>query len=108
VPLAEALRRELLPWKLSDGPMKRRSVYRLHDGNGSNHLAYLWQYGRPHGACGFDFRMGRGREGPKRFLEKFDGLLQSDGYARLRFGGRAEDGARVLLVARATKIRGSG
>jgi hypothetical protein len=29
----------------------------------------------------FDFRMGRGREGPKRFLEKFDGLLQSDGYA---------------------------
>jgi len=25
--------------------------------------------------------MGRGREGPKRFLEKFDGLLQSDGYA---------------------------
>jgi hypothetical protein len=29
----------------------------------------------------FDFRMGRGREGPKRFLGNFDGLLQSDGYA---------------------------
>ena len=29
----------------------------------------------------FDFRMGRGRESPKRFLEKFDSLLQSDGYA---------------------------
>ena len=28
-----------------------------------------------------EFRMGREREGPKLFLEKFDGLLQSDGYA---------------------------
>src|SRR5882762_9924983 len=53
----------------------------MHDGNGSNHLAYLWQYGRPHGAVVFDFRMGRGREGPKHFLGNFDGLLQSDGYA---------------------------
>jgi hypothetical protein len=53
----------------------------MHDGRGSNHLAYLWQYGRPQGAVVFEFRMGRGREGPKRFLEKFDGLLQSDGYA---------------------------
>jgi len=33
----------------------------MHDGNGSNHLAYLWQYGRPHGAVVFDFRMGRGK-----------------------------------------------
>ena len=28
----------------------------------------------------FDFRMGREREGPKRFLGNFEGLLQSDGY----------------------------
>ena len=29
----------------------------------------------------FDFRLGRGREGPKRFLGQFEGILQTDGYA---------------------------
>ena len=29
----------------------------------------------------FDFRLGRGRNGPKRFLEEFEGILQTDGYA---------------------------
>jgi transposase len=80
VPLAEALRQELLRGSYLQADETPVGV-QMHDGNGSNHLAYLWQYGRPHGAVVFDFRMGRGREGPKRFLEKFDGLLQSDGYA---------------------------
>ena len=36
----------------------------------------------------FDFRMGRGREGPKEFLGKFEGILQTDGYlAYERVGG---------------------
>jgi transposase len=48
---------------------------------GKNHQAYLWQYSRPGGAVVFDFRMGREREGPKRFLGSFEGILQSDGYA---------------------------
>jgi transposase len=52
----------------------------MHDGRGKNHQAYLWQYGRPGGSVVFDFRLGRGREGPKRFLGQFDGILQSDGY----------------------------
>jgi transposase len=29
----------------------------------------------------FDFRLGRGREGPKEFLGRFEGILQTDGYA---------------------------
>jgi transposase len=29
----------------------------------------------------FDFRLGREREGPKRFLGNFEGILQTDGYA---------------------------
>jgi hypothetical protein len=29
----------------------------------------------------FDFRAGRGRDGPKQFLGRFEGLLQTDGYA---------------------------
>ena len=80
VPLAEALRHELLGGSYLQADETPVGV-QMHDGRGSNHLAYLWQYGRPQGAVVFEFRMGRGREGPKRFLEKFDGLLQSDGYA---------------------------
>ena len=52
----------------------------MHDGRGRNHQAYLWQYGQPGGAVVFDFRLGRGREGPKQFLGKFAGILQTDGY----------------------------
>jgi transposase len=48
---------------------------------GSNHRGYLWQYGRPRGPVVFDFQMGRGREGPRRFLGAFGGHLQSDGYS---------------------------
>ena len=52
----------------------------MHDGRGKNHQAYVWQYCRPGAAVVFDFRMGREREGPKRFLGNFEGILQSDGY----------------------------
>jgi hypothetical protein len=53
----------------------------MHDGRGLNHQAYLWQYGTPGGGVVFAFRMGREREGPRQFWEKFDGILQTDGYA---------------------------
>ena len=60
----------------------------MHDQSGKNHQAYLWQYGRPGGSVVFDFRMGRGREGPKLFLGQFEGILQTDGYiAYDRTGG---------------------
>jgi transposase len=42
---------------------------------GKNHQAYLWQYSRPAGAVVFDFRMGREREGPRRFLGNFEGSV---------------------------------
>jgi hypothetical protein len=48
---------------------------------GRNHLGYMWEYSRPGGPVVFDFRMGRGREGPLKFLGKFSGFLQSDGYS---------------------------
>jgi transposase len=51
------------------------------EGRGKNHQAYLWQYSRPGGTVVFDFRLGRGRDGPKRFLGQFEGILQTDGYA---------------------------
>src|SRR5260370_27017695 len=52
----------------------------MDEGRGKNHQAYLWQYGRPGGSVVFDFRLGRGRDGPKRFLGQFGGILQNDGY----------------------------
>ena len=59
-----------------------------HDGSGTNHQAYLWQYGTPGGMTVFDFQMSRKREGPLNFLGNFEGLLQTDGYAAYdRVGG---------------------
>jgi transposase len=48
---------------------------------GRNHQGYLWEYSRPGGPVVFDFQMGRGREGPRQFLGKFNRVLQSDGYS---------------------------
>jgi transposase len=52
----------------------------MHDKRGADHQAYLWQYGKPGGETVFDFRMGRGREGPQKFLGTWEGILQTDGY----------------------------
>ena len=47
---------------------------------GRNHQAYFWQFGQPAGPVVYDFQMGRGREGPQKFLEGFRGKLQCDAY----------------------------
>jgi transposase len=52
----------------------------MHDQRGANHQAYLWQYGKPGGETVFEFQLGRGREGPRKFLGEWEGILQTDGY----------------------------
>ena len=47
---------------------------------GRNHRAFIWEFSQPGGPVVFDFKMGRGREGPREFLQGFKGKLQSDGY----------------------------
>jgi transposase len=47
---------------------------------GRNHKAFMWEYSVPGGIVVFDFQMGRGRAGPKKFLEGFRGTVQCDGY----------------------------
>jgi transposase len=79
-PVVAAVGRELLAGSYIQADETPVGV-QMHDGLGKNHQAYLWQYGKPGGSVVFDFRMGRSREGPKRFLEAFEGILQSDGYA---------------------------
>jgi len=48
---------------------------------GSTHQGYQWVYYSPEQKLlFFDYRKGRGVNGPKEKLEKYTGLLQSDGY----------------------------
>jgi transposase len=87
VPLVGAMRQNLL-----------RSTYlqadetivpvQMHDKRGADHQAYLWQYGSPGGETVFDFQLGRDRAGPKKFLDGWEGILQTDGYSAYdRVGG---------------------
>jgi transposase len=48
---------------------------------GRNHRAFIWEFSEPGGRVVFEFEMGRGRAGPRQFLQGFRGKLQSDGYA---------------------------
>jgi transposase len=79
-PVAVAAGRELLGGSYIQADETPVGV-QMHDRRGKNQQAYLWQYGKPGGSVVFDFRLGRSREGPKRFLGQFEGILQSDGYA---------------------------
>jgi transposase len=80
IPMVSAMRRELISGTYIQADETPVDV-QMHEGRGKNHQAYLWQYGRPGGTVVFDFRLGRGRDGPKQFLGQFQGLLQTDGYA---------------------------
>ena len=63
-PVTEAMREDLLSASYLQADETTVPV-QMHDRRGSNHEAYLWQYGKPGGETVFDFRLGRGREGPK-------------------------------------------
>jgi transposase len=79
IPMVAAMRRELISGSYIQADETPVDV-QMREGRGKNHQAYLWQYGRPGGSVVFDFRLGRGRDGPKQFLGQFEGILQTDGY----------------------------
>jgi transposase len=80
IPMVAAMRRELISGTYIQADETPVDV-QTREGRGKNHQAYLWQYGRPGGSVVFDFRLGRGRDGPRQFLGQFEGILQTDGYA---------------------------
>jgi len=80
IPMVAAMRRELIGGSYIQADETPVDV-QMREGRGQNHQAYLWQYSHPGGTVVFDFRLGRGRDGPKRFLGQFEGILQTDGYA---------------------------
>jgi len=67
---------------------------------GRNHRAFVWEFSRPGGIVIFEFRMGRGREGPREFLQGFRGKLQSDGYQAY-----AQLGEGIVYVGCGTPVR---
>jgi len=83
IPMATVIGRELVGGiyiQADETPVDVQIRGALGARRGKNHQAYLWQYGKPGGSVVFDFRLGRGREGPKQFLGGFEGILQTDGY----------------------------
>ncbi|MBZ5605975.1 MAG: IS66 family transposase [Acidobacteriia bacterium] len=82
-PVVEAMRADLLRASYIQADETVVPV-QMHDGRGSDHQAYLWQYGTLSNGRGretvFDFQPGRGRDGPAKFLKDWNGILQTDGY----------------------------
>ena len=78
-PVVGAMRRDLLAASYIQADETIVPV-QMHDHRGENHQAYLWQYGTPGGETVFDFQLGRGRDGPAKFLKGWNGILQTDGY----------------------------
>lgn len=88
-PLYEELRQKVLssdylqvdetPIKVLDKDKKARPTG--SSGRGTTHRGYHWVYHAPQERLVlFDYREGRGREGPKECLSDFKGYLQTDGY----------------------------
>jgi transposase len=78
-PVVAAMRQDLLRGSYLQADETVVPV-QMHDKRGADHQAYLWQYGKPGGETVFEFCMGRGREGPQKFLGQWEGILQTDGY----------------------------
>ena len=78
-PIVSAMRQDLLRASYLQADETTVPV-QMHDQRGANHQAYLWQYGKPGGETVFEFQLGRGREGPRKFLAQWEGILQTDGY----------------------------
>ena len=59
---------------------------------GATHKGYFWVYFDPiTGDVIFEYRHGRGQEGPMEFLKDFKGSLQTDGYTAYNVFGRDKD-----------------
>ena len=79
-PVAEAIRRSVLS---QDYVQADETPVQVQDGpEGRPKQGYLWPYrGGLSKEVFFDFRTGRGREGPSEMLKDFRGTLQTDAYA---------------------------
>lgn len=71
---------------------------------GKTHQGYYWVYNAPlQNALFFDYREGRGREGPMNLLEKFIGYLQTDGYIVYEWFAKKPGITHVACLAHARR-----
>lgn len=62
------------------------------DLKGKCHQGYYWVYNSPlQNVILYDYRKGRGREGPRQMLEGFKGYIQSDGYKVYEWFGKKKN-----------------
>lgn len=99
-PVREAMREDLLAGgyiQADETPVGVQSE-RI---KGRNFPGYVFEYSRPRGPAVYDFRMGRGREGPREFLRDYGGVLQCDGYVGYdKVGAQGMQRAGCLAHAR--------
>ena len=94
-PVYERMRQDLLQGgylQVDETPIR----YLDRDEIESSRQGYLWSYGRPHGDVVFDWRTGRSRDGPEKFLGSYRGLLQADGYSVYASLARRREGMVLL------------
>lgn len=74
------------------------------DKKGKTHLGYYWVYRAPlENLVLFDYRPGRGREGPQEILKDYKGYLQTDGYDVYDHFGHREGITLVGCMAHARR-----
>src|SRR5262249_112476 len=78
-PIVEAMRQDLLSASYIQAGEKTGPV-QVQNKRGAGPQACLWHNGKRGGETVFDFQLGRGREGPRKFLGNWEGILQTDGY----------------------------
>ena len=79
-PIYEVMRQDLIKGdylQVDETPIK----YLDRDEIEGSRQGYLWSYGKPRGDVIFDWKTGRSRDGPEKFLGDFKGKLQADGYS---------------------------
>jgi hypothetical protein len=64
---------------------------------GKMHTGYLWGYGVPWAEVVYEFALDRSQQRPLKFLEDFEGLLQTDAYAGYNAIVREKDGRVIRL-----------
>jgi transposase len=75
------------------------------DKKGTTHRGYYWVYHNSiDGLVWFDYREGRGREGPVEVLKDFKGYLQTDGYAVYDFFKEEKDITVLHCMAHARRM----
>jgi hypothetical protein len=75
------------------------------DKKGTTHRGYYWVYQNSiDKLVFFDYREGRGREGPAGILENFKGYLQTDGYAVYESFDKKEDITLLHCMAHARRM----